>query len=597
MIPQHLEENLHYRELHLRPINFQRNTLGTRNFLDRLGHSKTLKGHEGCVNCLQWNASGSLLASGSDDMQIRLWNVEGKALHCIKSGHMNNIFSVQFLPSGSDDLLISAAGDSNVRMHSISRSDVPYVWWSGGRVKRLAITRADPYLFWSAAEDGCIKQYDVRTAKATSLIEFDQKECKSLAINENRPEMIAVALNEAPVPLYDRRNVSKPLFTVIPGHIPISDSSSRHAFRTLSVTHVGFNSLGNELIVNIGGEQIYIFNVFDRAHEPDALQSLNSFIDDPVRNLLNTGSFPGFDKTTTEVFRGERELAKIHFNNKEYTDAINTYSRTILDCEKLCGRDPPRGHPHSMDLCLLLANRGASYLRRLWDGDAYAALLDLIRALKIEPRNSKVHYRITKALIELKQYDMARKISKLFKERFPDDHSCDRLDAVLRTDPTGQKTWTSNGCSDYVQRLCGHCNTNTDIKEAVWFGGRDEYIAAGSDCGSLLIWERKSGALIKGFEADMNILNCVQPHPSILLLATSGIEHVIRFWEPLHENFQRDSRETGRELHRLTALSAANQKRMHTGIFDMVVASIGLAVQGGDDDDVERGRRIGCNAS
>lgn len=53
----------------------------------------------------------SLLASGSDDMQIRLWNVEGKPLHCIKSGHMNNIFSVQFLPSGSDDLLISAAGN------------------------------------------------------------------------------------------------------------------------------------------------------------------------------------------------------------------------------------------------------------------------------------------------------------------------------------------------------------------------------------------------------------------------------------------------------------------------------------------------------
>lgn len=43
MIPQHLEENVHYRELRLRPVNFQRNTLGTRNFLDRLGHSKTLK--------------------------------------------------------------------------------------------------------------------------------------------------------------------------------------------------------------------------------------------------------------------------------------------------------------------------------------------------------------------------------------------------------------------------------------------------------------------------------------------------------------------------------------------------------------------------
>lgn len=44
-------------------------------------------------------------------MQIRLWSVEGKALHTMKSGHMNNIFSVQFLPCGGDDLLISAAGN------------------------------------------------------------------------------------------------------------------------------------------------------------------------------------------------------------------------------------------------------------------------------------------------------------------------------------------------------------------------------------------------------------------------------------------------------------------------------------------------------
>ncbi|KHN71413.1 WD and tetratricopeptide repeats protein 1 [Toxocara canis] len=139
--------------------------------------------------------------------------------------------------------------------------------------------------------------------------------------------------------------------------------------------------------------------------------------------------------------------------------------------------------------------------------------------------------------------------------------------------------------------------------EAVWFGGRDEYIAAGSDCGSLLIWERKSGALVKAFEADKNILNCVQPHPTTCLLATSGIEHVIRFWQPLPE----EGVENRRERHGLSALSAENQKRMHTGIFEMVVASIGLAVQNeiglavhnDDDDDQEGvyGRRIGCNTT
>ncbi|VDN05624.1 unnamed protein product [Thelazia callipaeda] len=596
MIPEHLEWNIRRRELNCKFLNFQRRVIGTRNFLDRLGLSKTLSGHEGCVNCLQWNATGSILASGSDDLEIRLWNAEGKPLCRIKSGHMSNIFSVQFLPSGKDDILISAAGDNNVRMHSISQSSVPYIWWSGGRVKRLAVTCADPFLFWSAAEDGYIKQYDVRTAKTLDLIKFDNKECKSLAINENRPEMIAVALNEASVPLYDRRNTSTPLSTLIPGHIPISDPSSRNAFRTLSVTHVGFNSLGNELIVNIGGEQIYVFNVLDRVHEPDVLQSLNSLFDDSNSNSCCEGSTSSNNDVSLLNFKEEREQAKIHFNNKEYTDAIDTYSRAILDCQKLCGHDPPDGHPFSADLCLLLANRGASYLRRLWDGDAYAALIDLTRALRIEPAHTKVHYRIMKALIELKQYDMARKVSTLFKKKFPNDQSCKKLDALLRADPVGQKNWTSNGCADYVQRLCGHCNTNTDIKEAVWFGGNDEYIAAGSDCGSLLIWERNSGSLIKAFEADMNILNCVQPHPSTLLLATSGIESVIRFWQPLSEDSPKDAVKTGRELRRLTKLSATNQKRMHTGIFDMVVASIGLSAERDDDDD-EHVTPIGCNTS
>lgn len=63
----------------------------------------------------------------------------------------------------------------------------------------------------------CFRQYDARTSTALSLIVFPGKECKSLAINETRPEMIAVALNEAAVPIYDRRNLSKPLLELIPG--------------------------------------------------------------------------------------------------------------------------------------------------------------------------------------------------------------------------------------------------------------------------------------------------------------------------------------------------------------------------------------------
>lgn len=582
------------REQRSQPMRFVRDSLVDRHLIERMGHSKTLKGHDGCVNCLQWNTPGTLLASGSDDMFIRLWNAEGGPVHAFSSTHMNNIFSVQFLPSGRDEIILSAAGDSSVRMHSYTHSDAPYVWWSSARVKRLAVTRAEPLLFWSAAEDGLVKEYDVRTSASSTLLNFEGKECKSLAINETHPEMIAVALNEAGVPVFDRRYPIEPLFILVPGHIPISSDDARHAFRSLSVTHVGFNSVGNELIVNIGGEQIYIFNVLDRVGEADALQSLKMFISEPALPPLDGGEMHPIEQRTSERFKGPRERAKIHFNNKEYTDAIDTYSRAIVECEELCGSNPSPNAPYAMDLCLLLGNRGACYLRRQWEGDAYACLLDMIRAIKIEPRNTKAHYRVVKALMELKQYDIARELSALFKDRFPNDRSCDRLDSVLRTDPQTPVEWKVSHCSDYVQRLCGHCNTNTDIKEAVFFGGRDEYVAAGSDCGSLLIWERKSGALVKAFEADKNILNCVQPHPSSCMLATSGIEHVIRFWQPLPE----EGVENRRERRSLSALSAANQKRMHTGIFEMVVASIGFSVQNEEDDDEGvPGRRIGCNTS
>ncbi|VDK43917.1 unnamed protein product [Anisakis simplex] len=597
-----MERRIRKRELQPTPIPFQRDCLVNENLLERFGHSKTLKGHDGCVNCLQWNRSGTLLASGSDDMYVRIWNAQGGAVHSFSSGHMNNIFSVQFLPSGNDEIIISAAGDTSVRMHTYTHDDSPFVWWSSGRVKRLAVTRADPLLFWSAAEDGIVRQYDARTSDASTLIKFNGKECKSLAVNETRPEMICVALNEAAVPIYDRRNVTTPLLTLIPGHIPITEKRSRHALRSLSVTHVGFNSFGNELIVNIGGEQIYIFNVVDGVNEPDALQSLNGILHSETVPLNEDNTVLPIEQRTTDRFKAARERAKINFNNKEFTDAIDTYSHAIAECESLCGRDPSPKHPNAMDLCLLLSNRGASYLLREWEGDAYACLIDMIRALKIEPRNTKAHYRIVRALMELQQFDMARKILQIFKDRFPNDRSCENLEVLLRGQSSTEIEWKSSGCGDYVQRLCGHCNTNTDIKEAVWFGGRDEYIAAGSDCGSLLIWERKSGALIKAFEADKNILNCVQPHPSSCLLATSGIEHVIRFWQPLPE----EGVENRRERRGLSALSEDNQKRMHTGIFEMVVASFalgdfGIAVQNdntdNDDDDQEAvyGRRIGCN--
>lgn len=57
-------------------------------------------------------------------------------------------------------------------------------------------------------------------------------------------------------------------------------------------------------------------------------------------------------------------------------------------------------------------------------------------------------------------------------------------------------------------------------------------MVSGSDDGRMFIWERATGNVVFTAVADADILNCVQPHPFDFMLATSGIEHTVRIWEP-----------------------------------------------------------------
>merc|ERR1712037_1087650 len=72
-----------------------------------------------------------------------------------------------------------------------------------------------------------------------------------------------------------------------------------------------------------------------------------------------------------------------------------------------------------------------------------------------------------------------------------------------------------------LHQLTGHRNARTMIKEAAWWG--KDFIFSGSDCGHLFAWDRNTGECVAMIEADRHVVNCVQPHPTQPLIATSGI--------------------------------------------------------------------------
>lgn len=87
---------------------------------------------------------------------------------------------------------------------------------------------------------------------------------------------MAIAMNDSIVPIYDRRNSKEPLLNLCTAYFTFTHEAERRRInRAISVTHVAFNSRGDELIVNIGGDGVYIYNVLlGEKNNPDLLQCI-----------------------------------------------------------------------------------------------------------------------------------------------------------------------------------------------------------------------------------------------------------------------------------------------------------------------------------
>ena len=77
---------------------FKKSCYATHSSVRRLELERQLKDHNGCVNCINFSYDGQLLASGSDDLHVVLWDwAKGKAVGKLDSGHVANVFQVECL--------------------------------------------------------------------------------------------------------------------------------------------------------------------------------------------------------------------------------------------------------------------------------------------------------------------------------------------------------------------------------------------------------------------------------------------------------------------------------------------------------------------
>lgn len=237
-------------------------------------------------------------------------------------------------------------------------------------------------------------------------------EAKCLAINPLQPELLAVGCNDPFVRLYDHRMLSSNIGLkqggssspspeearlpegcvryFAPGHLPprISKVFPRRA-RAYVATFVTFSPNGYELLANLGGEQIYLFDIHQQQkvvqYHTDNGTTLPLSSNGMRKEVINSVSIPssssnGYSITANgttnglKVMNGKRHLEEAKsgitypqelppkalelksqgnaaFCKQQFWTAVNLYNQAIAIA------------PNS---AVLYANRAAAFIKRAW---------------------------------------------------------------------------------------------------------------------------------------------------------------------------------------------------------------------------------------
>jgi WD40 repeat protein len=131
-----------------------------------------LTGHQQRIRSIVFNASGTKLASSSDDLTIKLWDLEQQS--CLKTftGHSREIRAVIFIPASATtpELLVSASDDLTIRIWDIALGECLKILNGHSQgIWSLCYSPALQTLF-SSSQDETIKLWDLQTSKCTATL-------------------------------------------------------------------------------------------------------------------------------------------------------------------------------------------------------------------------------------------------------------------------------------------------------------------------------------------------------------------------------------------------------------------------------------------
>lgn len=166
--------------------------------------------HDGNVPSVAFSPDDSLIATGSYDNAVRIWEVETGRLSKTLRAHTGTIHSVAFCPDG--ERLASASSDQSIRVWDISTGTCETILEGHTHTVRSVCWLRDGMEVVSGSWDGTVKVWDTLSAVATKTFTiFDEDHANPIWSVAPSPDSskIAVGCGDATIQIYDVRTGEK----------------------------------------------------------------------------------------------------------------------------------------------------------------------------------------------------------------------------------------------------------------------------------------------------------------------------------------------------------------------------------------------------
>ncbi len=409
----------------------------------------TLRGYTGSV---AFSPDGKTLASGSDDQTVCLWEVSSGKLLITLQGHTGIVRSVAFSPDGKT--LASGSRDQTIRLWEVSLGRCLSVLRGHTGIVRSVTFSPDGKTLASGSDDRTVRLWEVGSGKLLATLQGHTNSVRSVAFNPDGKTLASGSYDQT-VCLWEVS--SGKLFTTLQGHTGIvrsvafspdgktlASGSDDRAVRLWEVS-------SEKLLITLQG---YTNSVTSVAFSPDG-KILASGSDDQTVRLWEVSS----GKLLTVLHGHNHWIKSIAFSPDGKTLASGSDDRTV----------------------------------RLWEVSS------------------------GKLLVTLQGYT-----NSVYSVAFsPDGRTLAYGSSDLMV-----CSWEAND-DQCLTVLQGH----TNIVRSVAFSPDGKILASGSDDQTVRLWETSNGKLLITLQGDTNAVRSVAFSPDGKTLASGSGDQKVRLWE------------------------------------------------------------------